>query len=89
MNGVPDPECAIVNVCCYGKGQSIIIDKIGKNLQLVKSKDKIAGKEKDSKKLVNNLSKTAEIKIRGLLRVQQPKPLGRLGQIQEAQVRKT
>ena len=54
-----------------------------------KSKNKIARKGKAAKKLVKNSSKTAGIKIGGLLRVQQPLPLVRLGQIQEVHVRKT
>ena len=89
MDGVLDPKRAIGNARCYGKGQSILIEKIGKNPKLGKSKNKMARKGKSVKKLVKNSSKTAEVKNRGLLRVQQPQPLGRLGRIQEAHVRKT
>ena len=54
-----------------------------------KSKNEIAQKGKAAKKLVKNSSKSKGRKSGGLLRVQQPQPLGRLGQIQEAHVRKT
>ena len=63
MDTVPDPERAIGNVQCYGKGQSILVDKIDKNLKLGKSKNKIARKGKADKKLVNNSSKTAGRKL--------------------------
>ena len=39
--------------------QSILVDKINKNLKLGKSKNKIARKGKVAKKLVKNSSKTA------------------------------
>ena len=89
MDAVPDPERAIGNAWCYGKGQSILVDKIKKNRKLGKSKNRISRKVKAAKKLVKNSSKTAKRKSGGLLRVQQPQPLGRLSQIQEAHIRKT
>ena len=53
-----------------------------------KSKSKLARNGKASQKLVKNSLNTAE-KSGGLLRVQQPQPLGRLGRILEAHIRKT
>ena len=52
-----------------------------KKPEVRKSKNKIARKGKAAKNLVKNFSKTAGRKSGGLLRVQQPKPLGRLGRI--------
>ena len=54
MDAVPDPERAIGNARCYGKVQSILVDKIEKNPKLGKSKNKIARKGKDAKNLVKN-----------------------------------
>ena len=54
MNGVTDPERAIGNVWCYGKVQSILVDKTEKNLKLGKSKNEIERKGKSAKKLVKN-----------------------------------
>ena len=65
MDAVPDQESTIGNAWCYGKGQSILIDRIEKNLKLGKSKNKIARKGKAAKKLVKNLSKIVGIKKRG------------------------
>ena len=89
MDAVPEPERAIRNARCYGKGQSILVNKIEKNPRLGKIKNRISRKGKAAKKLVKNSSKTAGRKSGGLLRVQQPQHLGRLGQIQEAHIRKT
>ena len=52
-----------------------------KKTKLVKSKIKIAWKRKAAQKLVKNSSKTARGEIGGLLRVQQPQPLGSLCRI--------
>ena len=59
MYAVPEPKRVIINAQCYGKGQSMFVDKIEKNPKLGESKNKIARKGKASKKHVNNLSKTA------------------------------
>ena len=59
MDAVPEPECAIRKARCYGKDQSILVEKSGKNPKLGKSKNKIARKGKAAKKLVKNSSKTA------------------------------
>ena len=88
MDGVPDPERAIRNVWCYGKGQSILVKKPRKKSKLGKSKNKIAQKGKAANNLVKNSSKTAGKKFWGLIRVHQPQSLGRLGRIQEEHVRK-
>ena len=63
MAGVPDPERANGSIWCYGKGKSIIIDKIEKNQNLGKSKNKIAQKGNAAKKLVKNWSKTTGRKL--------------------------
>ena len=65
MAGVPKPERANQSVGCYGKGQSILVDKIEEKQKLGKSKNKIVRKGKATKKLVNKLSKTARRKKRG------------------------
>ena len=65
MDAFPETKHAIGNARCYGKGQSILIDKIEKNLKLVKSKNKIARKGKTAKKLVKNSSKTEVKENRG------------------------
>ena len=60
-----------------------------KKLKLGRRKSKIALKGKASHKLVKNLLKTAGQKNTwGLLKVQQPQPIGRLVQIREEHVRK-
>ena len=65
MDGVPDPKRAIGKIWCYGKGQSILVDKIEKNLKLGKSKNKISRKGKAAKKLVKNSSKIEGRKKQG------------------------
>ena len=57
-----------------------------KNSKLRKSRDKIAQNGKSAQKLMKNLPKNAGQKSGGLLMVQQPKPLGRLGRIRETHV---
>ena len=89
MAGVPEPERANGRFWCFGKGQSILVNKFEKNLKQVESNNKIAQKGKAENNLVKNSSKQQEEKSGGLLRVQQPKPLGSLGRIQESHVRKT
>ena len=89
MDAVPDPKRAIGTFGAMAKVKASSLKKLGKNPKLGKSKNKIARKGKAAKKLVNNSSKTAGRKIGCLLRVWQPQPLGGLGQIQEAHVRKT
>ena len=64
MYAVSEPKCAIVNARCYGKGQSTLVNKIEKNSNLGKGKNKIAQKGKAAKKLVKNSSKTAGRKKR-------------------------
>ena len=65
MDVVPEPKRAIVNAWCYGKFQSILVEKIEKNPKLGGSKNKIAHKGKAAKKLVKNYSKIAGWKIGG------------------------
>ena len=65
MDAVPELERAIRNIRCYGKGQSILLDKVEKNPKLGKSKNKIARKGKAENNLVKNSSKTAGRKQRG------------------------
>ena len=89
MDAVPELKRAIENPWFCGKGQSILVEKIDKNPKLGEIKNKIVRNGKVAKKLVKNLSKIAGRKKRGLLRVQKSQPLGRLGRIQEAHVRKT
>ena len=64
MNGVPEPEHVNGNAWCYGKGQSVLVNKVEKNPKLGKSKNRIARKVKAAKNIVKNLSKTAGIKKR-------------------------
>ena len=66
MDAVPEPERAIGNARCYGKDQSILINKIEENPKLGKSINKIARKGKAAKKLVKNLSETPGRKKWGL-----------------------
>ena len=82
MDGVTEPKLAIRNVWCYGKGQSILVEKIEKIPKLGKSKNKIALKGKAAKKLVKKFSKKPGRKSGVLMRVNQTQPLGRLGRIQ-------
>ena len=59
MSGVLEPKRANGSFWCYGKGQSILVDKIKKKPMLVKSKNKIAQKEKAANNLMKNSSKTS------------------------------
>ena len=65
MDAVSDPDGAIGNARCYGKGQSILVNKIKENPKLGKSKNQIARKGKAAKKIIKNPSKTAGRKKRG------------------------
>ena len=66
MAEVPEPERANGSVGCFGKVQSILVNKIGEKPRLGKSKNKLARKGKAAKKLVNNSSKTGVIKKPGV-----------------------
>ena len=70
------------------KSKAPLLTASRKKPKLGKSNSKIARKGKGDQKFVNNSSKTVERKIRVLLRVNQPKPLGRIGRIREAHVRR-
>ena len=65
MDSVSEPERTIGNVRCYGKGQSIPVDKIAKKPKLGERKNAIAQKGKYAKKLIKNSSKIAGRKKRG------------------------
>ena len=51
MTGVPDPNRANGSVGCYGKGQSILVNNIGKKPKLGEIKNKVAWKGKAAKKM--------------------------------------
>ena len=79
MAGVYENERANGSVWCYGKGQSILVEKIEKNPKLGKVRTEYHRRERRQRSSCTTHQKQQEEKCGVLLRVQKPQPLGRLG----------